>query len=274
MAVEIAELTPWLLSDEENIPVRSSNGNIIVTSAVSDNRLMIMAANKTNSPQRADYYLSKPLSGRVKVIFENRNISLNEGSFSDQLSAYGTQVYLFDLKPQSDPIKPWSDNLLRDPGFEDIASPGIPASCYARNGGDRGATYFLDSREHYEGSHSIRLVTPRDNAGIRLRFFPVSVMNGRTYFISIRAKTDPDSTGIMKISFGDYGSERFELTGEWKEFVTSVTIPYYNDQTPKTNIILELQSAGVAWFDMLQVVEGIDIYRSVNPELKRLDFNY
>ena len=50
-------------------------------------------------------------------------------------------------------------------------------------------------------------------------------------------------------------------------FVTIVTIPYYNEQPPKTNVILQMPSAGTAWFDMLQVIESVDIYRSINPEL-------
>ncbi len=280
MAIEIAELTPWLLSDEETISVSSGNRNIIVTSAVHNDRLMIMAANRTNLPQRADYSILKPVSGKVKVIFENRDILSGNGLFSDQLSAFGTQVYLVDLKSQKDSLKPWTDNLLKDPGFEDISSPGIPASCYARNGGDRGATYFLDSREHVEGFHSIRLVTPKENAGIKLRFFPVQVMNGRTYHISVMAKADPGEASTIpeekhhffEIMLGEYGSERFELTGEWKKYTADITIPYITDQPPGTNIILLMPSAGVAWFDMLQVAAGIDINQCINPELKEYGF--
>jgi hypothetical protein len=267
MAVEIAELTPWLLSDEDNIPVRSVSRNVILTSAVHEGQLMIMAVNKTNSPQSAGYSIAKPLSGKADVIFENRSITVNNGYFSDQLSAFGTQVYMIDLVQRKDPVKPWRDNFVRDPGFEDTSSPGVPASCYARNGGDRGATYFLDSREHFEGNHSIRLVTPKENGSVRLRFFPVTVRDGGAYYISIRAKADVQKGGLFEISFGEYGSARFELTDEWKEFVTIVTIPYYNDLPPKTNVILQMPSAGVAWFDMLQVAECVDIKKSINPEL-------
>jgi hypothetical protein len=28
-----------------------------------------------------------------------------------------------------------------------------------------------------------------------------------------------------------------------------------------------MPSAGVVWFDMLQVAESVDIYRSINPEI-------
>ncbi|MCX6334892.1 MAG: hypothetical protein NT092_11420 [Bacteroidia bacterium] len=273
MAVEIAELAPWLLSDEETISVRSGSSSIIASSALHDGQLIIMAVNKTNSPQRADLSIAKPLSGMAKVLFENRNVSLSGGFLSDQLSAFGSQVYLIGLKNDREDKKPWTENLIRDPGFEDFSSPGVPASCYARGGGDRGATYFLDSREHIEGNHSIRMITPTDNQSVKLRFFPFNGRNGAAYYISVWAKADQDKTEYFEISLGDYGSTRFELTGEWKEYVTNITIPYYNDQPPKTNVILQMPSAGVAWFDMLQAVESADINRSINPELSLNDLN-
>jgi len=267
MAVEIAELTPWLLSDEETISVHCGSQDILASSALHDGQLIVMAVNKTNAPQRADLSIAKSVSGKVKVLFENRTINIYGGAFSDQLPALGSQVYLITLKSKNESIKPWKKNLIMDPGFEDVSSPGVPASCYARGGGDRGATYFLDPREHIEGNHSIRIVTPTENKSIRLRFFPFTGKNGASYYISVWAKADPDRKQYFEIALGDYGWKRFELTGEWKEYVTSVTIPYYNDQPPKTNVILQMPSAGVAWFDMLQVIESVDIYRSINPIL-------
>jgi len=276
MAVEIAELTPWLLSDEETIRVRSASQDIIVTSAVHENQLLILAVNKTNAPKRAEYFISGMVPGRAKVVFENRSVTISGGYFSDQLSAYGSQAYMIDLKPRSETIKPYPGNLIRDPGFEDTSSPGVPASCYARNGGDRGATYFLDSRDHVEGNHSIRLVTPKENRGVRLRFFPVQVMNGKNYLISVWARTDTDvgSSGtidakpkVFEITFGEGGTRSFRLENEWRQFVTIVTIPHDSQLPARTNLILQLKSAGVAWFDMLQVIECYDIKQSINPEL-------
>jgi hypothetical protein len=280
IAVEIAEMTPWLLSEEETIPVRSGSESISVRSAVHDGQLLIIAVNKANVPARADFIISTSLSGRAKVLFENRNVQVSSGYFSDQLAAYGSQAYLFNLKTKKDTLFRWKDNLIKDPGFEDISSPGVPASCYARNGGDRGATYFLDPREHFEGTHSIRLVTPKENGTVRLRFFPVNVMAGRTYYISIRAKNDPeqglhnDKTSLhprcFGISLGGYGARQFELTSEWKEYVTSVTIPYpEKDLQQKLNIILQMPSAGTAWFDMLQMIEAVDINKSIDPALRK-----
>jgi hypothetical protein len=281
MAVEIAELTPWLLSDEETIPVRSVSQNIIVSSAVHNGQLMILAVNKTNAPQRAECKISGMISGKARVLFENRSVSIGAGYFADQIPSFGSQAYLIDIKPDKDTIEPYPGNLMKDPGFEDISSPGVPASCYARNGGDRGATYFLDSREHIEGNHSVRLVTPEENKGVRLRFFPVSVMNGRKYLISVRARSDPEqglagNANIKPIEFeialGESDSKRFTMESGWKEFVTIVTFPYYTDQPPRTNVVLHMPSAGVAWFDMLQVIECADIKQSINPELLLNEF--
>ena len=76
-------------------------------------------------------------------------------------------------------------------------------------------------------------------------------MAGRTYYISIRAKTDPEQ-GLIKdtasihpryfeISLGGYGNRKFELSPDWQEFVTSVTIPYpEEDLQPKLNVILQM----------------------------------
>ncbi len=278
MAVEIAELTPWLLSDEETIPVISGSEYISASSYIHKGKLLIMAVNKTNTPRKAEFKISGPSSGRARVLFENRNITVNSGYFSDYISAFGSQAYQVDIKSSGDTIKVWKENMIKDPGFEDTSSPGVPASCYARNGDDRGATYFLDSRDYVQGNHSVRLVTPTENGSIRLRFFPVPVRAGRTYYISIRGKTDPelggsenngaDNSHYFEISLGEYGTTRFELTGEWKEFVTSVTIPYdIKELPPKSNVVLQMPSAGVGWFDLLQVIEGVDIKRSVNPEL-------
>jgi hypothetical protein len=269
MALEIAELTPWLLSDEEIVQVRSVSQNIIVTSSVHDGTLMIIAANRTNSPQSAGFTIAGKTYGKARVIFENRTITINSGYLADYLPAFGTQVYMIDLKASKEANKPYPGNLLSDPGFENTASPGIPASCYARSGGDRGATFFTDTREHFEGSHSLRIVTPAENKSIKLRFFPIEVSKGQTYFISVRAKADQEINipQNFEISFGEFGTARFELTNEWKEFVTNVTIPYYNELPPRTNLILQMPSEGVAWFDLLQVFEATDIHRSINPEI-------
>jgi hypothetical protein len=282
MALEIAEITPWLLSDEETVNVTSESKEIRLMSAVHNGKIMIIAVNTVNSPEKAGIRINGLSGGSVKVLFENRSITMSHGSFSDYIQAYGSQVYLINTGQQKESEKAYKGNMIKDPGFEEIYSPGVPAACYAWNEGDRGATYFIDSREHFEGDHSLRMTTPNENEGSRLRFFPVNVSKGRTYILSIRAKADleydnPENNNnqfpYFEIGMGDYGNKSFSPGDEWQQFVTSVTIPADSIPSSRVNVILRLPGKGVAWFDMLQVFEAVDIRRSINPEFKK-QFEY
>ncbi len=276
IALEIAEISPWLLSDEETIPVRSGTRNVLVSSALHDGQLIIIAVNTANFPLKVYISASGLNRGTAKVLFENRAVSIYSGAFTDYLPAFGSQVYLINAKSAKEQLPAYKGNLVIDPGFEDITSAGVPASCYSWNEGDRGATYFLDSREHFEGNHSLRLVTPQENKGCRLRFFPVSIDKGRSYVLSVWAKTNDESgssggnsreSPYFELGLGEYGAERFKPEGDWRKFVTNVTIPSDTIPSPRANVILRMPGKGTAWFDMLQVFEAVDINRSINPEL-------
>ena len=274
ISVEVAELTPWLLSDEETLPVESYSKNILVSSRLHNDQLIIMAVNKINEPVSASIRIAGVYNGKARVLFENRSVIVNGGVIHDQLAAFGSQVYLVSIKPEMPASTSSNINLIRDAGFEDLSGPGLPSACYARPGGDRGATYFLDTREHKEGNHSIRIITPEENKSLAIRFFPCSVRAGASYTISIWAKSDPEqrfffatkqekSRLYMKkeipqyaeVSFGEFGRARFIPDKEWREYVTFVSIP--NDTTAifKTNLILKMPGQGVAWFDQVKVME-------------------
>lgn len=274
IAMEIAEITPWLLSDEETLAVESSRKNIIVTSRVHQGQLMVMAVNKINEPTAAYIKIRGIGSGSARVIFENRSLAFSGGQLNDYLAAYGSQVYLIDLHPSAEVkgVKP--ENMIRDPGFEDISSPGVPSACYARPGGDRGATYFLDSREHHEGNHSVRLFTPVNNKSITLRLFPMAVKAGSTYAISVWAKSDPEQRfssvtnqdsmrhslnypdkQYVEIELGAFGKARFVPDQEWRRYMTFITIPSDTLKSVRTNLLLRMPGQGVAWFDDLKVYE-------------------
>jgi hypothetical protein len=271
--LEIAEITPWLLSDEKTLPVKTSSKNVLISSSVHNGQLLIVAVNKVNSPQKVDISISGSTLNTARVLFENRSVSIYSGTFSDYLPAFGSQVYLINARLPKEATKPYKGNLTKDPGFEDVSSTGVPASCYAWNEGDRGATYFLDTREHFEGNHSLRLITPQENKGSRLRFFPINITKGRTYMLSIWAKTDPvngnGDTPYFELGLGEYGRTRFYPGNEWQQFVTSVTIPTDTIPSPRANAILRMPGKGTAWFDMIQVFEAKDIRKSVNPDIKQ-----
>lgn len=270
MAMEVNAITPWLLSEEESIPVTSSSSDITVTSRMFRGQLIIIAVNKTKSPQPVQFAMRKSINGRATVLFENRSVPLNSGLFSDYIQSYGSQVYKINIYPPKENIIPYKQNLIVDPGFEDLSSPGIPSACYARPGADRGATFFTDPRVALEGNYSLRMITPSENAGASLRFFPVKVKPGNSYMISVWAKTDPEMRFIpgkkypgngeyppqfVEVGMNDFHRARFVPEKEWKQFVTFVTIPQDTVPEKKVNVILRMPGQGVAWFDMLQVIE-------------------
>ena len=267
MAMEVAEITPWLLSDEEPFPVESSSKNILVTSRMHDGQLLVMAVNKVNEPVGVSIRIKGIYKGKADLIFENRSLSLNGGIINDHIAPYGSQVYLVDLRAAKSDLNASSVNLLKDPGFEDTSSPGVPSACYARPGGDRGATYFLDTREHSEGNHSLRLYTPIEGKGIALRLFPFRVRAGESYAISVWAKSDPEqrlTSGIsqmennpqyVEVELGAFGKARFVPDQEWRRFMTFITIPTDTLKSFRTNLIIRMPGQGVAWLDELKVYE-------------------
>ena len=115
----------------------------------------------------------------------------------------------------------------------------------------------------------------RREQGTRLRFFPVNVQKGKTYVITVVAKTDTTlnmgrDKPCFELGLGDYGRKKFCPTHEWRQFVTSVTIPSDSIPSPRVNAVLRMPGQGTAWFDMIQVFEAMEIYRSVNPNIRRL----
>ncbi len=274
IASEVAELTPWLLSDEEAPPVISYNRDILVSSRIHNGQLAVLAVNKINKPLTSAISIKGYHNGKAKVLFENRLVEVRNGIISDQMAAYGAQVYLIDIETARKTSVSPNPNLVADPGFEDLSTPGIPSACYARPGGDRGATYFVDSREHYEGNHSLRLITPEDGKGITIRLFPFNVRAGSEYVISLWAKADPEERfpvvtkqendrlyktkempQYVEVSLGDFGRARFIPGDKWRQYVTFITIPSDTVATFKTNLVLKMIGHGVAWFDNMKVFE-------------------
>jgi hypothetical protein len=274
MAMEVAELTPWLLSDEETLPVVSNSKNILVSSRLHNGQLIIMAVNKINEPVSTSFRITGFNNGTARVLFENRFVSVRSGVIADQLAPFGSEVYVVNIKSEKPETEAANTNLIRDSGFEDLTSPGLPSACYARPGGDRGATYFLDTRQFIEGNHSLRLITPQENKSLAIRFFPFYVRAGESYTISIWAKSDPeqryspvtnlentrlngkdDNHQYVEILMGDFGRARFIPDKQWREYVTFFTIPNDTLARFKTNLILKMPGKGVAWFDEVKVVE-------------------
>ena len=88
-----------------------------------------MAVNRTNAPAGAAIRISGIYYTVARVLFENRMISVNDGVISDYLAPFGSQIYLVNIRPEKTSKVSAGINLIKDPGFEDLSSPGIPSAC-------------------------------------------------------------------------------------------------------------------------------------------------
>ena len=84
---------------------------------------------------------------------------------------------------------------------------------------------------------------------------------------------DKSDRPYFELGLGDYGKERHYPGSEWKQFVTFVTIPADSIPSPRVNAILRMPGKGTVWFDMIQVVETVEIRKSIDPAIKNFWFN-
>ena len=280
MAREIAELTPFLLSSESSPTVSSSMQAVHVGGWKDGDKMVILAVNTENRPLSVSFRLRGiPLTGNGDVLFENRRIRVRNGFFQDGIDALGTRVYMIPF--QSTPEEVWDidpKNLMVNHSFEENPSVGTPSGCYVRVNGERGSTYFVDSRVAHHGRHSLRLITPREGEGVELAFFPFQFKQGNSYCFSIWAKTKDErrqSTGLdyggffkklfpwirtgdeplkFRMQLGRLASEEFALTSEWKRYSITAAKPDTGMTSGRVSPQLMLVSQGKAWFDCMEVV--------------------
>jgi len=280
MAREIGELTPFLLSDDSAPGVSSSIKSVKVGAWKRNEQIVILAVNTENRPRRVTFRIrgfSYSMDGNV--LFENRILRVRNGIWEDEIEAFGTRAYMITreaLSAENEFIDP--DNLLLNSSFEENPSVGTPAGCYARLYGDRGATYFIDSRIALHGEHSLRLVTPRRGEGVTLAFFPFQFKKGNACCYSIWGRTTQQEPKPPQLDYGDFfrklfpwvrrdddsmtfrmqlgllNSEEFELTPEWKQYFITASEPDSGRNTGRVSPILSLTGQGKAWFDCMQVV--------------------
>ncbi len=286
MALEIAELTPYLLSNEPNPEIECSDSSLRVNAWQNNNKIIILVLNTKNKPTEMEISLKDlDFTGKAKLIFENRTIEMKKGKISEFIDAYGTRCYQIRIEPDAPSqieISPLNKNI--NPSFEDNASVGVPAGCYARCRKDRGATFFIDSRILFHGEHSLRLTTPTENEGMYLRFFQNHYKVGKSYTFSIWAKARksefiPDKKRFFiiklfrkifkikekskKLCFSIRICEEefiFELTEYWKKYSFSLKAL---EKSKSSTTRIELLGKGTAWFDLMQVVSDLGIFQKM-----------
>ncbi len=270
LALEMAEMTPDILSpyqapdvstDQTGIHARAWNRSGLVTVAVVN-----------SMPDPAPFKLKfedLDLTIKAKVLFENRTLVVVDGVIEDLIEGFGTKVYRFDARHKPDQVKGFQPgNITFDPGFEDITTPGLPAFSNAFPGTDPGFTYFIDSRRHFEGEHSLRVNNPSVKPGNRLSFLTVASDPKKSYTVSVMAKTGFSSNkpggkkgGPVQVSLSLCNAEKiFECTDSWQSFqVNGVRIVKGDGASVNISPRIELISKGTAWFDLLQVYPDMEI---------------
>ncbi len=269
MAVETAEMTPYLLSEEASPAITSGNDRILTHAWRYRGKILAVAVNMDNKP----YPLTLSLDGielntLAEALFENREVTVRNGEIHDYITAYGTAAFLINEKAVKEKVPVDASNLILNPSFEINASPGTPGECtagYDTRHGDPGATYFIDNRQAVNGTHSLRLVTPVDSGGIRLNFYHVDLQAGRSYTMSVWGKAEkrPEmpafEMAIAKVPAGDI----FTLSPDWKKY----SVHFEVSQPPgRPSVQLSLHTAGTGWFDLLEVVPDPEIRYEITPD--------
>ncbi|MCK4956281.1 MAG: chitobiase/beta-hexosaminidase C-terminal domain-containing protein, partial [Candidatus Cloacimonetes bacterium] len=242
--------------------------------------LTILAVNNINKPQEVNFEINDPnISGKLSLPFENREITIQNGKFSEYLDGYNSRCFQFEIKPKPQKIN--SLNLTINGDFEENPTPGVVAGFYASVRKEKGATYFCDSKVYFSGRHSLRINNPTEEEGMRLRSYSVKLQKNKSYSLSIMAKAKQDSytikkdIGFWKKLFGGKTSEtkpltfklkiadetkQFDLSEEWQEYIIDISNLAIDT---KSGVSIELLGKGTAWFDLMQVIPGIKISNQI-----------
>jgi hypothetical protein len=287
ISLKAAEIGPaFLLGIPENIVCDMEE--VFVRAFSFRGELLVVAVNSSEEPLLMTIEGNSLRQGMIaEVEYENRQLMLAGRYIQDMIDGYGTRIYRVTMKEDISYLE--FENLLSDPGFEDNSSPGIPSSCYARTGEERGATYFTDSRVFLNGMRSLRLNTPTEDEGAKLSFYNAVLEPGMTYTLSISAVTgssvnnfirkkkflgprywEANTSGLyFDFGIGSLGHKKFLAGDSWQRYEMKIDL-YDFKEAQKISPELELVSRGTAWFDELRLVPDIWISTSVgfsNSEL-------
>ncbi|WP_234568320.1 carbohydrate binding domain-containing protein [Rhodohalobacter sp. 614A] len=257
MAVEVTQMTPFLLSAEPSYWLETGDPDIFVRSFSHNGEKLLVAVNKSNTPKNYSIQLREPIPPgyRIDAWFENRRLEFEGNVLEDIIDGFGTRVYRIRKEDQNS-TKMNSGNIVYNPSFEIVASPGLSAghnlTFTSYEDADHGGTVFADSRQSVDGLFSMRMITPTDQAGKKVRFIPNILIKGNSYNVSIwaKAKQQANMPNFRIVINAANQEETFQLTSEWKLYSFAFTA----DST-STNAIVELDmpNQGTAWFDLFQI---------------------
>lgn len=271
MAVEVSQMTPFLLSNEKQVTLPTGNPDILAKSYSYKGNRLVIVVNKANKPATFAVDLDKAETENADVWFENRQVQISGNRLNDMIDALGTRVYLLRNKMMTDNALVYPGNIVYNPGFEEVATPGLatgqgrgyrdPAKV------DPGATVFTDSRQSVEGIFSLRMTTPAYSAGKVIHLLPIILKAGDTYNVSVWVKAlKSEKMPRFRLSVNTEKIEKcFETGTEWQKYSFM-----FKATTSSTNAIvdLELLDKGTTWFDLIQVVADPVVSYSIGLDHK------
>ena len=261
MSLELQQIAPFILGGHLTEPIICNDTSLLCKGWQHNGQTLIVIQNRENKP-RPVRCLTPLSEDNLNVLFQNRNITTHRGIINDYIAPYGTLLLLSKTKSQTISITANPINLVHNASFEDNPSPEVPSGCYAGLGTDRGATYFTDPQQSVHGTHSIRLITPKDSAGVHLSFFPVQLKENYSYSCSIWAKASAtnEQNTIIELALGTIKSVKFNITHQWKKYSFIVHMDPSQTVTQRANPQLELKTKGKAWVDLLEVFPNPTIH--------------
>lgn len=257
VAVETAQMTSFLLSGDEAPVIKANDPKILTRAFRYQGNLLIIAVNNENKPK--SYTLDatvqdSSLTSQAELWFENRAVPFENGHINDIIDAYGTRVYLICTKAVNSLIP--ENNMTLNPSFEKIVSPGLAIGSNVTTTNEKkedpGATFFIDPREHKDGMFSLRLITPEDSSGKKIRLLPLVMSKGNSYTVSVWAKAkQQEQLPSFRLAMDAMQQEHtYPLTTAWKKY----NFTYRAGSSSTTSILtLDLLQHGTAWFDLLEV---------------------
>ena len=263
LALEVMEMTPFLLSEQPRHKVTSSSVDILASGWQDRGMVLVAVVNVKNAPSTFTVTLGRSnYSGPAEVLFENREVQVQSGVVNDTIDAQGTRVYQIPEGPfPPDVAALSSDNIRENASFEEWVSAASPPDVTAQR--SPGSTCFLDGRTAVHGRRSLRVVAA-DAKGVELTFNQVGqygvfkgtkIEPGNRYCVSVWAKSDRSGVNLdVKMTNTDVADWRsFALGTDWKEYSFVVTA---KSDVPELTLgpSLKLSGPGTVWVDLFQVV--------------------
>jgi len=266
IAREIRELTPFLLKGNRDNQITNIDHSLFTRTWELDRQQLIIVINSENEFKNIVYENSHiiPSDGTVKVLFENRNLSIENHRIKDIIEPFGRKVYLIEENHKENNDNKNNNrrfNLQINPSFEKYYSAGVPFGCYVSVQGDRGAGYYVDPLESFHGKHSLKLMTPTDDNGVVISFYPVDNHFSSSFYIRFAAKgnfaslySDDNKSHELSYTFAGV-SDTVPLTSNWKLFENFIDYEKIKN-FPRAGLSFQLLDPGEAWIDDIFIAES------------------